>query len=87
MMEQSKHTDVVEAIFGLVDSPARGEHVGQMRELAVERMEHGYPREALLEDFEAVRSTLEDRDRDADEDDVVVVMDALTGYCSPAALL
>ena len=51
--------------------------------LAREELSRGYPREALLEDFEHVRSLLEAEDRDAAEDDVVSVMDVLVGWCSP----
>lgn len=85
MMKQRSHMDVVEEIFGLVNGTTRSERVGRLREFAIDQLKQGCPRQALLEDFESVRSSLEDQDRDAEEDDVVAVMDALTGYCSPAA--
>lgn len=86
MMDQRKHQGVVGAVYSLAET-VPGDRVRRLREYAVDQMERGYPREALLEDFEEVRSSLEDQDRDPEEDDVVTVMDALTGYCSPAARL
>lgn len=62
------------------------ERVHALRDLASEELGHGYSREALLEDFERVRSQLEEQGNDA-EDDVVMVMDALSGFCSPGAKL
>lgn len=62
------------------------ERVYALRDLAGEELRRGYSREALLEDFEAIRSQLEEQGNDA-EDDVVMVMDALSGFCSPGAKL
>jgi hypothetical protein len=86
-MEQRQHQEVTDRIYDLVSAGEPGVLVMPLRELAREELRRGYPREALVEDFERVRSLLEDRDEEAREDDVLTVMDALTGYCSPAARL
>lgn len=79
--------DVATRIHNLLrESGPRG-RVVSLRKLAAGELEHGYPQEALLDDFERVRSLLEAQDRDEEEDDVVTVMDALVGWCSPGAKL
>lgn len=83
MKQRQQHRDVEAQIRELVDRHEPGELVGSLREFAREELASGYPREALLEDFERVRGLLEAADRDAAEDDVVSVMDALVGWCSP----
>lgn len=86
-MEQRQHREVIEHIYELISSGEPGALVSLLRSLAREELASGYPREALLEDFERVRAELEERGDEALEDDVVTVMDALSGYCSPAARL
>ncbi len=88
IMEQRKHREeVATRIYELVQEHEPGALVMPLRELAREKLERGYPRETLLDDFERVRSLLEAQDRNAKEDDVVTVMDALVGWCSPGAKL
>lgn len=87
MMEQRQHQVVTSRIHELVSVGEPGALVMPLRQLAREELRAGYPREALVEDFEHVRAELEERDDEAREDDVVTVMDALTGYCSPTARL
>ena len=57
--------------------------VAQLRELAIERVNQGNTREAVLGEFEQVRRQLRSADREEDEDHVTDVMDFLTGWCSP----
>ncbi len=86
ILEQRKHQEeVATRIYGLVQEHRPGALFMPLRELAREELGRGYPREALLNDFEHVRSLLEAQDRDDEEDGVVTVMDALVGWCSPRA--
>ena len=88
IMEQRKHQEeIATRIYRLVQEHKPGALVMPLRELAREELERGYPREVLLDDFEHVRKVLEAQDRDDEEDDVVTVMDALVGWCSPDAKL
>ncbi len=88
IVEQRKHQEeVATRIYGLVREHEPGARITPLRELAREELERGYPREALLDDFERVRSVLEAQDLDDEEDDIVTVMDALVGWCSPGAKL
>ncbi len=88
IVEQRKHQEeVATRIYGLVQEHKPGALVMPLRELARKELERGYPREALLGDFERVRSLLEAQDRDDEEDDIVNVMDALVGWCPPDAKL
>lgn len=88
ILEQRERREKVTArIHELVQKHEPGALVMPLRELAREELEHGYPREALLDDFERVRSILEEQDRNDEEDDLVTVMDALVGWCSPGAKL
>ncbi len=88
IVEQRKHQEeVATRIYGLVQEHEPGALVIPLRELARAELERGYLREALLDNFERVRKVLEAQDRDDEEDDVVAVMDALVGRCSPGAKL
>ena len=89
MMEPQRHQeDTTVRIRKLVRESKPGTRIVRLRELAREELERGYSREALLEDFEQVRSWLEaQHDSGDEEDDVVTIMDALTGWCSPQAKL
>jgi hypothetical protein len=79
IVEQSKHQEeVATRIYGLVQEHKPGALAMPLREFAREELERSYPREALLDDFERVRSLLEAQDHDDEEDDVVTVMDALS---------
>jgi hypothetical protein len=86
-MEQRRHEEVADRIHALIQEYGSGGRILPLRQLAREELDSGYPREALLEDFESVRSLLEAHDRDDEEDDIVTVMDALVGWCSPGAKL
>lgn len=74
-------------ILELLEEHEPGDLIIPLREFANAELLRGYPREELLNDFECVRSMLEAEDREDEEDDLIAVMDALTGYCSPAARL
>lgn len=86
-MEQRQHREVTEQIYEIIGSGTPGELVRPLRAFAREELDGGYPREALIKNFEHVRADLEDRDDEARENDVLTVMDALSGYCPPAARL
>ncbi len=79
--------DIIEAIFNEIEASARDERVDRLWRFASGKLAQGLPRRVLLDSFEVVRSSLEDEDRDAQEDSVVRIMDSLTGYCSPSARL
>lgn len=83
MDSQRCQEDILARIHGLVTEYEAGTRVVHLRNLAREELKRGYSREALLKDFERVRSWLEAHDRDDEEDDIVTVMDALVGWCSP----
>lgn len=54
-----------------------------LRDLAREVLAQGYPRHALLEDFEHVRAELREEGREAQEDAVMDAMDFLYGRAAP----
>lgn len=87
IVERREHQkEVATRIRWLVQHHEPGaSRIMSLRELARGELARDYPREALLDDFESVRSLLEAQDRDGEEDDVVAVMDALVGWCSPGA--
>lgn len=87
IINQNQPQSIQEKIFQRTQTEPQARLVNSLRDLASKELGRGYPREALLEDFEHVRSELEAQDRNAIEDDVVTVMDALVGWCSPGAQL
>lgn len=89
-MQHAKQQDIAEQVADLAladqENPSRA--VGTIREYARETLDSGYPREALLEDFERARGVLESRGAHGDtEDPILDVMDFLVGWCSPGARL
>ena len=87
-MEHRDHQeDVATRVHDLLREAGSRGRVAALRKLAAGELEHGYPREALLDEFERVRSQLEAQNRDEEEDDIVTVMDALVGWCPPGAKL
>jgi len=61
--------------------------VGELRTLAKRLLDEGAKPEALLSQFEQVRQELRKAAREEDEDAVMDVMDFLSGWCSPHAML
>lgn len=84
---RKQQEEVANRIYELVQEHKPGALVVPLRELVRQELKRGYPREALLDDFERVRGLLEAQNRDDEEDDLVTVMDALVGWCSPGAEL
>jgi hypothetical protein len=82
--------DVAERVADLAlaerENPSRA--VRTIRDYARGMLDSGYPRGALLEDFERARVVLEGRGAGEDaEDPILDVMDFLTGFCSAGARL
>jgi len=86
-MEQHQQRDVEARIHDLVHEYGPGTLVTPLRALAREELGRGYPRDSLLGDLERVRRALEAEDLEGSEDDVMTVMDFLTGWCAPSARL
>lgn len=87
-MQQPKHEDVTTRIAVLTDAslPA-GVLTDQLYGLAEELLADGYPRETLLEDFKRAVLKLRAEGREEAEEEVVEVLDALTGWCAPSVRL
>jgi hypothetical protein len=73
---------VREQLLQLVYTVPSARLVFTLRDFAHEVLVQGYPREQLLDDFEAVRSELREDDEEAREDAVMDVMDFLYGWSS-----
>ena len=86
---EARRPDIAERIADLAlsgDSYPR--LVENLRLYARGLLDGGYPREALLADFERARGVLRARGSQEDADDSILdVMDFLTGFCSRAARL
>lgn len=82
-MEQPRHDKIEERIERLAyESEAEA-----LYDLSEDLLKSGYPREALLEDFKRLVLKLRAANRGDLEDDVLDVLDALTGWCAPNARL
>jgi hypothetical protein len=58
-----------------------------VHDLSQQRLMAGQPREGLLHDLKVLRGLLRDMGREDLEDDVLDVMDFVTGWCAPSARL
>lgn len=82
-MEQPRHDRVEQRIERL----AYASKPEALYDLSEELLKSGYPRETLLEDFKRLVLKLRAADRADLEDDVLEVLDVLTGWCAPNARL
>jgi hypothetical protein len=64
-----------------------GEFMLRVHDVAEQRLVGGESREELLHEFEILRGLLRDMGREDLEDDVLEVMDFITGWCAPSARL
>ncbi len=86
-MKQRQHSATVRQL----EEPARDAKPGELmfwvHDLSQQRLMAGQPREELLHDLEVFRGLLRDMGREDLEDDVLDVMDFVTGWCAPSARL
>lgn len=82
-MEQPRHDRIEERIEYL----AYASEAEALYDLSEELLKSGYPREELLEDFKRLVLKLRAANRGDLEDDVLDVVDAITGWCAPNARL
>ncbi len=86
-MEQRRHNDVKVRLYELARTHGPGELADALYDLSRELLDNGYPREALLDDFKHLIFGLRERGDEEREDDVLEVLDVLTGWCAPGARL
>lgn len=85
-MEQ-RHNEVEATLRKLARTHRPGELIDALYDLSRELLDSGYPREVLLDDFKRMIFELRERGDEAREDDVMEVLDVLTGWCAPSARL
>lgn len=86
-MEQRRHNEVEARLRELARTHEPGTLADALYDLSKELLDSGYPREMLLEDFKHLIFELREHDDEAREDDILEVMDILTGWCAPGARL
>ena len=86
MRQRQQHT-AEHSMEGLARESKPGEFLLRVHDLAEQRLEAGESREELLHEFEIFRGLLRDMGREDLEDDVLDVMDFITGWCAPSARL
>jgi hypothetical protein len=59
------------------------EPLREVRILAEQLLHDGFPRAAVLEQFEQARQGLRDQGKEKEEDLLLEVMDFIDGWCSP----
>lgn len=83
VMEQERQPDVAERIADLAVAEPYARALPTIRGYAAALLDTGYPREALYEEFERARGTLEKRGATEEAEDAVLdVMDFLVGFSS-----
>lgn len=87
MMEQRRHNEVEAKLQELVRTYEPGTLMDALYDFSRELLNSGYPHEALLADFKHLIFDLRQRGDEAREDDVMEVLDVLTGWCAPSARL
>ena len=80
-MEYMGH--VRERLFELANNTPGASLTLPLWRLAGGALDAGYPREQLIEDFEALRAHFEQQGEEEREDAVLEAMDFLYGWCSP----
>lgn len=86
-MEQRRHEEVEARIEQLANTRKPGALVDALHELSEGLLKSGYPRELLLEDLKRLVLDLRAGGRSESDDDVLEVLDVLTGWCAPSARL
>lgn len=87
MMEQRRHDEVKARLHELARTHGPGELMDALYDLSRELLDSGYPREALLDDLKHLIFGLREIGDEEREDDVLEVLDVLTGWCAPGARL
>lgn len=87
MMEQRRHNEVETRLRELARVYEPGALMDPLFDLVEELRRSGYPREALYEDLKQLLRELRATGREEYEDDVLEVMDVLSGWCAPSARL
>lgn len=86
-MEQHRHHDVGARLERLAYAQKPGTLEPALHELSEELLSTGYPRERLYEGLKHLVLDLRAKGREDMEDDVLEVMDTLSGWCAPSARL
>jgi hypothetical protein len=82
MMEITQHQEIEQQVIELSKTSRSGAFYPDARELAKSLLEEGFTHEQLLEAFENVRGDLRALNREDQEDELLEVMDDLTGWSS-----
>jgi hypothetical protein len=85
MMQGTRHTDVEMQLESLAREARPGTFQLKVRQLARRLVVSGYSREELLDIFEQYREVLRQRGQEGLEDDLLDVMDQLSGWCAEHA--
>jgi hypothetical protein len=71
--------------YGLTRSDVPGEFADELQDLVEELIAEGYPRDELYKKLKHVALVLRLDGREDLEDEVLEVMDVLSGWCPPSA--
>ncbi|MEJ7816875.1 MAG: hypothetical protein WKF53_17030 [Rubrobacter sp.] len=72
-------------LYGLTRSEAPGDFADELQDLVEELISEGHPRDELYEKLKHVALVLRRDDREDLEEEVLEVMDALSGWSAPSA--
>ncbi len=72
-------------LYGLANSSTPGEFADKLQDLVEELIADGHPRDELYEKLKHVALVLRRDGREDLEDEVLEVMDVLSGWCAPSA--
>ncbi len=86
-MEQRRHNEVEARLHELARTHEPNTLADALYDLSRELLDSGYPREVLLDDFKRLILELRKRGEEEREDEVMEVLDILTGWCAPSARL
>ena len=86
-MKQHQHSVTVHQLQEQAQHAKSGEFMLWVHDLSQQSLLEGQPREELLRELETLRGALRDMGREDLEDDVLDVMDFITGWCAPSSRL
>lgn len=87
MTEKVRHYDIEKMIEGYVQESPPGAFMLNLRGLSQTLIEEGFSREELIEVYEHFRESLQERELEDLEDELLDVMSQLEGYCAPHVAL
>lgn len=83
MIQAVGHQDIEQRVLDLAEHSRPGALYLELRQLSRLLLYEGYSKKDLMEAFERVRTTLQERGQEDEEDTLLEVMDDLYGWCAP----